>query len=243
MGRAPRRAARGAARPALPERISLNDPPVAVRIAPSDRARRFTLRLTAEGEAVLTVPPGPEEAEIRGFLTRHAGWLAAARARLPEPLRVAPGMLLPVDGVPCRLVEGTGHRAALEDGRLVLPAGAAPGPATAAWLKRRAKARMVPLAEDFAARLGREISGIAFRDTRSRWGSCSARRRLSFSWRLAMAPEAVQTYLAAHEAAHLVEMNHSPRYWAVLASILPEHARARDWLKREGRALHRYRFD
>ncbi|MEO0763396.1 MAG: YgjP-like metallopeptidase domain-containing protein, partial [Pseudomonadota bacterium] len=105
-----------------------------------------------------------------------------------------------------------------------------------------ARERMAPAIERYAAEAGRRCTALSFRDTRSRWGSCSSAGRISLSWRLAMAPPVVQDYVAAHEVAHLVEMNHSPRYWAVLARLMPDYEIHRRWLRREGRALHAYDF-
>lgn len=232
----------GAAR-GLPAEIRLARPEVTVTLRINQRARRFTLRPTPEGGAVLTLPPGVSESEVRSFLLRHATWLEGALVRQPAMVTVAPGCLLPVDGDPIEIAAVEGVRAPrLEGGRLLVGAGPA-GPAVAAWLKRRTRDRLAPLAHDYAAKVGRRISGISIRDTRSRWGSCSAAGRLSFSWRIAMTPPQVQAYLAAHEAAHLVELNHSPRYWAVLARLMPDHARHKAWLREHGRGLHRYRFD
>ncbi|MBE0554766.1 MAG: M48 family metallopeptidase, partial [Rhodobacteraceae bacterium] len=95
----------------------------------------------------------------------------------------------------------------------------------------------------YAGLLGRRVTGITLRDTRSRWGSCTAAGRLMFSWRLIMAPPAVLDYVAAHEAAHLVEMNHSPAYWAVVGRIFPGWQAQRGWLRRHGPGLHALRFD
>lgn len=231
------------ARRRLPGEIRLSHPPVTVQLRENSRAKRFTLRPTPEGGAVLTLPPGLGESEIRGFLLRHADWLESALTRQPDLVVVRPGCLLPIDGDPVEVVES--QRASvprLEGGCLILGHGSS-GPSVANWLKRRTRERLGPLAHDYAAQLGRRIAAISIRDTRSRWGSCSAAGRISFSWRIAMAPPEVQDYLAAHEAAHLVEMNHSARYWSVLAGLLPDHARHRAWLRQHGRDLHRYRFE
>ena len=225
--------------------IDLGDPPCRVRLVRSRRARRFTLRLEACGAgAVLTVPPDIPAAESRRFLARHAAWLRAALARQPEKTVVLPGIELPVGGVPVPVIARPGPRRPplLQSGALIVQGTGAEGQRIAAWLKLRARDALLPAARAYAGQLGREIAGISLRDTRSRWGSCSARGALSFSWRLAMAPPAVLDYVAAHEAAHLVEMNHSPRYWALLESLLPDHARQRAWLKREGRGLHAFSF-
>lgn len=225
--------------------IHLDDPPCRVRLVRSTRARRFTLRLESCGAgAVLTMPQDVALAESRRFLARHAAWLRAALARQPAEIVVLPGIELPVGGRRVRVLSRSGPRRApvLEDGALVLQGSGAEGARIAAWLRLRARDALLPAVRGHARRLGRQIGSISLRDTRSRWGSCSSRGTLSFSWRLAMAPPEVLDYVAAHEAAHLVEMNHSDRYWAVLEGIMPDYARHRAWLKREGRKLHAYRF-
>jgi predicted metal-dependent hydrolase len=94
-----------------------------------------------------------------------------------------------------------------------------------------------------ALRAGREAGRLSLRDTRSRWGSCSCRGDIMLSWRLVMAPPAILDYVAAHEAAHLVRMDHSRDFWRLVARLDPGHEAARGWLRREGASLHRWRFD
>ncbi len=234
--------------------VTLDDPDISVRLRVSARARRFTLRLEPSSEgAVLTLPPGVPMAEARRFLMRQSGWLARALARHPGRVVVGDGTRLPVAGdeIEIRVIDGPPGepRCAprLEDGRLILSdsgsRGFQVGPRVAAWLKTRAREALVPAAERYAGMLGRRPAAVSLRDTRSRWGSCSNRGRLSFSWRLAMAPPEVLDYVAAHEAAHLVEMSHGSRYWEVVERILPDYRRHRAWLKREGRKLHGFRFE
>jgi predicted metal-dependent hydrolase len=91
-----------------------------------------------------------------------------------------------------------------------------------------------------AAHIGKTVRDVKVRDTRSRWGSCSSGGTLTFHWQLVFAPPAILDYLIAHEVAHLKEMNHSPRFWQIVATLCPEHASAKRWLKREGHTLHRY---
>lgn len=225
--------------------ISLTDPKVDIRLNVSRRARRFTLRLENHGsDAVLTLPPGIPDAEILDFVERQSGWLRSALSSRPGVVRVAAGALVPVDGVrlPVAIAPGRRNTVRLEDARILVTGRADAGRQIAGWLKLRARDRIVPQATAHAAALGRRIAGFSFRDTRSRWGSCASSGRLSFSWRLAMAPPRVQDYVAAHEAAHLVEMNHSADYWAVLAGLMPDYKQHRAWLKTHGRDLHRYQF-
>jgi predicted metal-dependent hydrolase len=108
------------------------------------------------------------------------------------------------------------------------------------FLKREAKRDLTAASRRYAASLGVAIKRVTVRDQVSRWGSCTADGALSFSWRLILAPPYVLDYLAAHEVAHLIEMNHSRAFWRVVARICPDWRRAKDWLNAQGNALHRY---
>ncbi|MDH3669141.1 MAG: M48 family metallopeptidase [Paracoccaceae bacterium] len=230
----------------MSETVTLDDPPVDVHLRVNPRARRFTLRLDADGAgARLTLPPGVPLSEARMFLLRQSDWLARALARRPEPVVIGDGSRLPVAGKMARVRCEAGRRRAphLTDGILLVTGPGPAGPRISAFLKSRARDALVRAAQGYADQIGQRPAGVALRDTVSRWGSCSAARRLSFSWRLAMAPPEVLDYVAAHEVAHLAEMNHGPRFWALVESLIPEHRRHRAWLKDQGRALHRYRFD
>ncbi|MGB5557542.1 MAG: M48 family metallopeptidase, partial [Paracoccaceae bacterium] len=112
-----------------------------------------------------------------------------------------------------------------------------------AFLKLAARDRLNVAVDRYADLAGRRVSNITLRDTRSRWGSCTSDGRLMFSWRLIMAPPRVLDYVAAHEVAHLVEMNHSPAYWAVVRRIYPDYEVQRRWLRAHGQKLHAVRFD
>ena len=225
--------------------IQLQDPDCRVRLVENSRARRFVLRLAADGDgAILTHPPGVPRYEVESFLGRHSGWLRKALAKSGPVIPVEAGADIPVDGVLRQVVHDPGKRRGpeLQDDLLLVYGRGAVASKVSAFLKARARDRLAPAAKDYAAKLGRSVNQVSLRDTRSRWGSCSSNGALSFSWRLAMAPPDVQDYVAAHEAAHLVEMNHSSRYWAVVARIYPHWEPQRAWLKREGRSLHSYRF-
>lgn len=230
-----------------PLTVTLDDPQVDVRLRISPRARRFTLRLERGGGAVLTLPPGVPMTEARMFLLRQSDWLARAMTRRPDPTQVGPGTQLPVAGRMIRIECPPGRRLPprVDGGALILQGAdtATAGPRAAVYLKLRARDLLVPAAHGYAARIGRPVTAVSLRDTISRWGSCSAAGRLSFSWRLAMAPAEVLDYVAAHEVAHLAEMNHGPRFWALVERLMPDYRPRRDWLRTRGRELHRYRFD
>ena len=230
----------------MAETIHLDDPETPVRLSRSARARRITLSVPRNGEPPrVTAPRGASASEIRMFLMRQADWLRDALARRPDVIAVAGGARLPVDGrmLTVECVAGARRPPRVEGDALILTGAGAPGPRVAAWLKERARSALSPIAHEAAAAMGATPGAIRLRDTKGRWGSCTSRGDLSFSWRLAMAPAKVQDYVAVHEAAHLKEMNHGPRFWAHVERLRPDWRQSRDWLKREGGALHLYRFD
>ncbi len=228
----------------MTEFVLPGEPPVAVRLRRSAKARRLSLRVSAlDGRVTLTLPRGVAEREGHAFAVEKAGWLRGALARQPARIAVAPGVRLPVEGVTHDLAHGAGRGVRAEAGRLIV-AGTPErlGPRLRAYLVALARLRLQAAANRHAASLGRGYSALALADPRSRWGSCSAAGRLMFSWRLVMAPPEVLDYVAAHEVAHLAEMNHSPAFWAVVARLCPGHAAPRAWLCAEGPGLHRYDF-
>jgi predicted metal-dependent hydrolase len=106
------------------------------------------------------------------------------------------------------------------------------------FLKREARRDLAEAVARHTATLGRPAESMTLKDTTSRWGSCTSDGRLSFSWRIVMAPPLVIDYLAAHEVAHLQEMNHGPRFWALCNRLCPQTPAARAWLKEHGTLLH-----
>lgn len=220
------------------------EPAIAVTLRRSTRARRLSLRVSRlDGRVTLTLPRGACEAEALAFARDRADWVRGVLARSAPVVAVVPGCLLPVAGRMLRLTPAPVRSARVADGALLLPPDPVrAGARAAAFLRLEARAALAAAADRHAAALGCRHAGIVLRDTRSRWGSCTHDGRLMFSWRLAMAPPEVLDYVAAHEVAHLREMNHAPAFWAVVARLMPDYARHRAWLKREGDVLLRYDF-
>lgn len=221
-------------------------PPVEVHLKRSARARRFSLRVSRlDGKVTLSMPARAREGEALAFLKGNEGWLRQTLSEMPGPVPqgVGPGLVIPVEGSELVLTAGTGRGVRVEADRLLVPGDPVTmGPRVAAWLKVLARDRLAAASTRYADMVGRRYASLAIRDTRSRWGSCSPDGRLMYSWRLIMAPPPVLDYVAAHEVAHLVEMNHSPAYWKVVTGICPDWKVHRNWLKTHGSGLHRLRF-
>jgi predicted metal-dependent hydrolase len=237
-------------RPVEPTAITIADEHSVyqIRVQRHRQARRYTLRIqSATREVILTVPPRGSLKEARAFAQRHCGWIAARLHRLPEPVPFVPGIVMPLRGEPHRLVHRRGRGTVWaeigDDGsRALCVAGeeAHIPRRLRDYLKREAKADLEAASRRAADRLGVRIKRVSIRDQASRWGSCSTTGVLSYSWRLVLAPPYVLDYLAAHEVAHLVEMNHSRRFWRLVAKIYPQLPRAKAWLDAHGAELHRY---
>ncbi|WP_419907135.1 M48 family metallopeptidase [Hoeflea sp.] len=215
-----------------------------------ERATRLTLRIEPGGRALkMSVPVGIADQEIDRFLHRHHGWLKSRLSKLPKASDIEEGGSIPIRGVAHRIAR-TGKARGIteiqeEDGEPVLWVGGAPehlGRRIADFLKKQARADLEEAVARHAAAIGKTVAGISMKDTKSRWGSCSSRGNLSFSWRIVMAPEYVIDYLAAHEVAHLQEMNHGPRFWALCGRLCARTDEAKRWLKRHGSALHAIDF-
>lgn len=220
------------------------DPPLDVILRRSARARRYSLRISQlDGRVTLTVPAGASVAEGLTFLRQREDWIRGHLARRPEDQPVRVGATVSFRGQALPVVEGAGRIARLTGDALAVPGPAGRVPAQVmAFLKSRARDELATAADRHAAALGRPYGRISLRDTRSRWGSCSSRGDLMFSWRLIMAPPQVLDYVAAHEVAHLAQMNHSPAFWAVVGRLMPGYDAPRAWLRANGAALHRVRF-
>lgn len=214
-------------------------------------ARRYTLRVsTATGDVVLTMPPRGSLRSAREFAEKNAAWIGARLKRISPAVAFEPGALVPLRGEvhvihhrpQARGVAWVEFAAAGECSAALCIAGqAAHLPRRVGdYLKRQAKLDLEEAVARHCRALGLTVRSIAVRDTRSRWGSCSAKGALNFSWRLVMAPPFVLDYLAAHEVAHLVHLNHSKQFWAIVRRLAPATEQAEAWLRAHGAELHRY---
>lgn len=223
-------------------------PPLTVALRHSARARRISLRVSRlDGGATLTLPPGASRALGERFLAERADWLRAAIAGIAPAQTVDEGARLPVEGRGLVIARARVTRVQAVGGHLLVPMRGRAGALVATWLKLLARERAAAAIARHAAALGsaalRPPAALRLADPRGRWGSCSVRGDIMLSWRLVMALPEVLDYVAAHEVAHLAQMNHAPVFWRTVAALMPDHAAPRRWLQSEGASLHRWRFE
>jgi predicted metal-dependent hydrolase len=221
---------------------------MAVDVRRHPRARNYTLRIAGPARApVLTMPKRGSLHEARRFLDRHVAWLERQVERQPLPSAIVDGAVVPLRGVPHIVRHAPGTRGTVA----IVPTDITGMPALVVsgavehlrrrvidFLKREAKRDLEWAVIRHTLRLGVQATAVRLRDQSTRWGSCSPNGHLSFSWRLILAPPFVLDYLAAHEVAHLRELNHSRRFWQLCEALAPQSEAARVWLRANGPALH-----
>jgi predicted metal-dependent hydrolase len=226
------------------QHILSGNPPVTLILRKSARARRISLRISQlDGRVTLTLPSSVSESEGIAFAREKEDWLRGHLARRGTDQVVSLGAVLPIEGIDRLIVEGTGRRAILENDTLhIYGKPEQISTRVQAFLKQMARDKLVAASDHYALKLGMNYSRITLRDTRSRWGSCSSSAALMYSWRLILCPPDVLNYVAAHEVAHLAEMNHSQAFWDTVTEIHGPYAGPRNWLRQNGSSLHSFRF-
>ncbi len=226
--------------------LAIDGEPVSVKLRLNPRARRVIVKVhPGTGEVTVVAPTHRALDHALDFARGHQDWIARQRARVPMPVALMPGAKVPFRG---QLHEvrhgGSGPTPVVQDevARILWVHGRVEHGQRrlADFLKREARRLCEAAVLAHAAQLGVSPARITLRDTASRWGSCSAGRVISLSWRLILAPDFVRDYVVAHEVAHLKEMNHGPRFWALVRRLHPDFEKAQDWLRLHGRSLQRY---
>ena len=212
------------------------------------RARRFIVKVDpSTGEVSVVAPSSRSLERALEFAKKERDWIANRLATIPEPVRLALGASVLFKGIEHIIRASDECRTPVWiDREAVRPTIRVAGRAEHAqrrlidWLKRQARRRIEERAAVYSLVLGVAPKRITIRDTSSRWGSCSSTRSLSFSWRLILAPPHVLDYVVAHEVAHLRELNHGPRFWRLVETLVPDVEKSTKWLSDNGALLHRY---
>ena len=224
--------------------IFLSDyPTIGATLRRSRQAKRLSLRISSlDGRITITGPHFVPESTFQDFLDSKAKWILSNHKHI-ERIIVVDGASVPVLGKPHGIRTTNMHKISVVDDQILVPRRSSSiGAQVKGFLKSLARDHLAQASDHYAQRLGHSYQGLRLRDTRSRWGSCSSDGHLMYSWRLVMAPRDVLNYVAAHEVAHLVEMNHSKSFWSVVHDIYGDYEQPRDWLRTSGNQLHRYNF-
>ena len=235
----------------IPQTIILAGREVRYTVRRSPRARRIGLRISPVRGLEVVLPQRGRLPDIPALLQEKAAWITSALDRLgahqlPPAVPLGEGTLLPYCGRDYRVIvaSDTAPRATIvrDDMEHTLTVGRThPNEQLSSLLERwyRGEARRVidGRVREFAARLGVTYSRLTIRDGRSRWGSCSSLGGLNFSWRLILAPPEILDYVVIHELAHRRELNHSSRFWAIVAAHCPAYRTHQRWLREHGAAL------
>ncbi|MGB0920382.1 MAG: M48 family metallopeptidase [Alphaproteobacteria bacterium] len=223
--------------------LSVGPRTIPLRVKRHNQAKRASLRIDARaGEPVLVLPPRMALKTGLTFVQEHAEWIAERLDELPNEQLFEDGAVIPFIGDPHLIQHVPRQRTPVIHAGQVLKIGgdsAHLARRLTDFLKAEAKQKISADAAEFAGRANRKPARIQVKDTRSRWGSCTPERVLSFSWRLILAPEFARRYVVAHECAHMVELNHSQRFWDEVERIYGPYKDARKWLDDHGAALHR----
>ncbi len=206
----------------------------------SDRARSIRVTVDATRGVELVLPRRATEREAQAAVRELGPWierrwreLGRTRAAVAARGGAVPylGELLTLVGEPGRV------RVARRDGVLFVPDGDARQAALERWYRRRARAEIAPRLERACGLAGHGYGKLTIRGQRTRWASCSRTGTMSFNWRLLLAPEPVVDYVVWHEVCHLQVMDHSPRFWQLLAGFCPDYRERAAWLRRHGATL------
>lgn len=236
----------------MPKCVTVRGEERPLRVRVHANAKRMILRFDPRtGEGKMTVPRGTPASAALTFLSQSARWIDGHAPDYAAPGAVHIPQTLMLGGIPHRIVPTGRTRgtviqdAGQEAAEHVLRVPGAPHrimPRLAAFLKTRAENQLTPLAMDLASHIGKKPSAVRLRDPRSQWGSCSSSRVITLSWRVVMAPPEAQTYLVAHEVAHLAHMNHAPAFWQTVGQLDSNWKAGQRALKRVEKELLSIRF-
>jgi predicted metal-dependent hydrolase len=209
------------------------------RIRRSPRARRVRVTVDADGSVTVTLPRRAPEKAAAEAVKELAPWIARRRRTLA---RVAAEVARPVGTVPylgetLTLLPQPGRERVHRRGDVLLVPDGDPRTALERFYRRAARTEIAPRLDAATARAGSRYAGLTIRGQRTRWASCSSDGRMSFNWRLLLAPPEILDYVVEHEVCHLEVMDHSPRFWALLESRVPDWREQAAWLRRYGATL------
>jgi predicted metal-dependent hydrolase len=205
----------------------------------SPRARRVRVTVDGDGQVEVTLPKRAAERQAAEAVRELRPWIERRRQallRAAAEVARAPGTV-PYLGAELRLLAQPGRERVHRRGDALLVPSGDPRPALERFYRRAARAEIGPRLDAAVAQAGTGYARLTIRGQRSRWASCSSTGAMSFNWRLLLAPEPVLDYVVEHEVCHLEVMDHSPRFWRLLESRVPDWREHAAWLRRYGSTL------
>ena len=225
--------------------IGATSAPLVARV--NRRAKKLILKVDpVAGEILVTAPSKRTLPDAITFAHERADWIAGQMKNALRAKPFAPGAVIPYRGVDHLIAQEGGPRAPVrldyENGPAICVGGEGEhvNRRLTDWLKKQARQILIERADHYSARLGETRGPVRVRDMRTRWGSCTSAGAMSFSWRLILTPPDILDYVAAHECAHLVHMDHSPAFWRLLATLDVDARAAANWFRNHGQKLFAY---
>jgi len=217
-----------------------------VVISRKNNIRRLSLQVCRiTGEISINAPKFLSESEIYKFYYLNRNWIHIQINQCLVPKIVKEGLFLPVEGNLYEIVvkKSCSKIKILENNQICIPKNISDiGKELQTFLLKYCKSVMIPIILKKSNLIQKKIKKISFKDTKSRWGSCSSTGSIMLNWRLIMVPPSVYNYVIIHEIAHLVHMNHGPLFWKLVQELSPNYSKDKEWLKKNGREIRRYIF-
>ncbi len=216
-----------------------------IKIIRSNKSRCLKLRVDNMDQCVkITAPIHSTLRDIYAFAVNHNEWIRKRIEELPLPIFFRDGTELNIFGKSRKIRScPEARRGVWDDGEFINVSGFPEniGKRVEAFLKEEAKRDISEKARNFASQIDKKISRISIKETKSRWGSCSTKANLNFSWRIIFAPAEIYEYVIAHEVSHLKEHNHSAKFWKQVEAFVPNYKECDKWLRNNGKKLYRFR--
>lgn len=223
--------------------------PPNIKLKPSKRARRLALRLDTRDRVFHLIKPSRISIEkAQEFARQHSQWVQSKMQELPPMVPIEHGRVIPVLGYPRRI--NINYCDALKKTYITLKKYEIlietnlddPSVKVKRYLRELAQKTLDQMSREKAEVIGKRLDKVITRDTKSRWGSCSSDRNISYSWRLIFAPFEAMDYVVAHEVAHLKHMDHSQRFWDLCEELSYDFEEGSYWMRNHGHELMRYQF-
>jgi predicted metal-dependent hydrolase len=218
--------------------ISMEGKPIDLIIRRHTQAKAIKIRLNKRDPVIfLILPKYTSVKKALHFFNQSHAWICKHLTYAKESSDFKEGDEIPFLGRVIKIVHTASETQLVGDLLYVKGPQERIHQSVTQWLKDQAYEILHTMSQEVAVKLDVTINSIKVKDMKSRWGSCSTRKDLSYSWRIIMAPEPIAHYLCAHEVSHIREMNHSLKFWALVESVCPEYKASRKWLRREGKTL------